>query len=94
MFDRDAFIEVFPKVIEKTCTTENGKEGFKVSGIYPWDPTKVKEKKMATAEWYDRTLQVDIPRIEQDTEVVQVETVTPIDADTVIPVPNGNGTPV
>ena len=61
MFDRDAFIKVFLKVMEKACTIENRKEGFKSSGIYPWDPTKVKEKKMAAAEWYDHSLRVEVP---------------------------------
>ena len=96
MFDRDAFIEVFfLKVMEKACMIENGKEGFKSSGLYPWDPMRVKEKKMAAAEWYNHSLQVELPRIEQDTEVIQVETVTPINSDTRTPeTPNTDGMPV
>ena len=37
-YDRDAFIEVFPKVMENCCTIDNGKKGFEVAGLFPWNP--------------------------------------------------------
>ena len=37
-YDRDGFIELLPKVIERVCTLDNGKKGFEVSGIHPWNP--------------------------------------------------------
>ena len=51
--------------------------------MYLWDLTKV--KKMVTAEWYNHTLRVEVPRIKKDMDIVQVKTVTPVKNDTVTP---------
>ena len=48
IYDKNAFIEVFAKVHNKAATVENAVSGFHHAGIFPWDPTKVDDKKTRT----------------------------------------------
>ena len=85
-YDRNSFLEVIGKVFEQVCTQDKGQKGFEVAGIYPWNPTRVYDKKLAPAELYDMRYQINLPNSQQPTETVAVETVTPVPDETVTPV--------
>ena len=87
-YDRNSFLEVIGKVFEQVCTQDKGQKGFEVAGIYPWNPTRVDDKKLIPADLYDRRYQINLPNIRQPTETVAVETVTPVPDETVTPVPD------
>ena len=54
IYDKNAFIEVFAEVHNKAATVENAVSGFCHAGIFPWDPTKVDDKKLTPAELFKK----------------------------------------
>ena len=54
VFDKNAFIEVFAEVHKKAATVENAVSGFCHAGIFPWDPTKVDDKKLTPAKLFKK----------------------------------------
>ena len=50
LYDKNAFIKVFAEVHKKAATVENVLSSFHHSGIFPWDPTKVDNKKLVPGE--------------------------------------------
>ena len=54
MYDTDSFIEVFAKVHKKAATVENAVSGFCHAEIFPWDQTKVDDKKFAPAKLFKK----------------------------------------
>ena len=54
VYDKNAFIDVFAKVHKKAATVKNAVSGFCHTGIFPWDPTKVDNKKLAPAELFKK----------------------------------------
>ena len=45
-YDKLAFMEIFRIVFDKCTTMANAVEGFKKSGVFPWDPTIINGKKL------------------------------------------------
>ena len=85
VYDRDAFVEVFPKLCECVFTEDNRKNGFKEAGLYHWNPIQVDQKKLFPGELYDRRLCVDVPAINQPTETVEASAVTQVQDEMVTP---------
>ena len=54
VYDNNAFIEVFAEVQKKAMTIENAVGSFWHSKIYPWNPTKVDDKKLVPAELFKK----------------------------------------
>ena len=54
VYDKNAFIEVFPKVHKKATTVKNVVSGFCYAGIFPWNPTKVEDKKLTPSELFKK----------------------------------------
>ena len=54
IYDKNALIEVFAKVHNKAATVENAVSSFRHAGIFPWDPTKVDDKKLTPAELFKK----------------------------------------
>ena len=53
-FDKYRFIEVFKETYMRACKMKNAIEGFKEAGIVPWNPNKVKTKKLFPSEIYHK----------------------------------------
>ena len=47
-------MDVFCIVFDKCMTITNTNEGFKKSGMFPWDPTAIKDKKFAPSTMYEK----------------------------------------
>ena len=54
IYDKNAFIEVFAEVHKKAANVENVVGSFQHAGIFPWDPTKVDNKKLTPAELFKK----------------------------------------
>ena len=54
VYNKNAFIEVFAEVHKEAAIVENAASGFWHSGIYPWDPTKVDDKKLVPANYFEK----------------------------------------
>ena len=54
IYDKKAFIEVFAEVHNKAATVENAVSSFHCAGIFPWDATKVDNKKLAPTELFKK----------------------------------------
>ena len=53
-YDKNAFVKVFAKVHKKAATVKNAVSSFCHPGIFPWDPTKVDDKKLTPAELFKK----------------------------------------
>ena len=53
VFDKYRFVEVFKATYEQSCILKNAVEGFECSGIVPWNPEKVRMKKLIPGELYE-----------------------------------------
>ena len=53
VFDKYRFVEVFKATYERSCVLKNAVEGFECSGIVPWNPEKVRTKKLILGELYE-----------------------------------------
>ena len=53
IYDKNAFIKVFAEVHNKAAA-ENAVSSFCHTGIFPWDPTKVDDKKLTPAEVFKK----------------------------------------
>ena len=64
VFDKYMFVEVFKATYEQSCILRNAFEGFECSGIVPWNPKKVKKKKLIPGKLYKHPK--DLPLITAD----------------------------
>ena len=56
LFDKYSFIQVFAVVWQQVAQEEISIKGFEKSGIFPWNPQKIKDGKLAPSsiyEWQD-----------------------------------------
>ena len=51
-------MEVFRVVFDKCTTVANAIEGFKKSGVFPWDPTIINNKKLAPLTTFENQRQL------------------------------------
>ena len=66
-FDKYRFVEVFKETYMRACKMKNAIEGFEEAGIVPWNPNKVKTKKLFPSEIYCK--QEPFPQVAADTSI-------------------------
>ena len=49
-YDKFLFPETFKVTCNKAATVENAAKGFKVAGLYPFNPTSLDQQKLYPAE--------------------------------------------
>ena len=54
IYDKNVFIKMFARVHNKATTIGNVVSSFHHTGIFPWDPTKIDDKKLAHAELFKK----------------------------------------
>ena len=53
VFDKYQFVDVFRTMYDRSVTLSNAVTGYEIAGIYPWDPFKVKTKKISPGYLYN-----------------------------------------
>ena len=56
--DKLAFMEVFRIVFDKCTTMANAIKGFKKSGVFPWDPMIINDKKLTPLTRFENQSQL------------------------------------
>ena len=75
IFDKYEFIKVFRSTYDLSDMLINAANGFEVSGIYPWNPSKVNMKKLATESLYNP--EEPLPEVAADKSLIDEPTPTP-----------------
>ena len=62
MYNKEAFIGVFAKLWKKCSNVKNAVNGFHKAGIFPWNPSAVEGKKLASASLY-QNIKENLPEV-------------------------------
>ena len=73
-------MEVFRIVFDKCTTVANTIKGFKKSGVFPWDPTIINDKKLTPSTMFEN--QSQLPDVTMSINEVGLETGTMVLANT------------
>ena len=53
-YDKLCFMQVCQIVLDKCATVSNAIEGFKKSGVFPWNPSIIDDKKLAPSTMFEK----------------------------------------
>ena len=53
-YDKLSFMQVFQIVFDKCATVSNAIEGFKKSGVFPWNPSIIDDKKLVPSTMFEK----------------------------------------